>query len=210
MIDSVHLYVTAWESGGVFLFDFDFETGTVQFREQYLDGVDGFDALAGAEELVAGPDGSVLYVAGHDDDAIAVLARAPDGTLTPRDVQALPDGVVGVTKIATLGSRRLVALAETEDLGKGVMLVYDLDSVDGRLTLSQSFVEGEDGVVGLPGRHSLDAGFAYSPSTLSTSPDGRHVYIRRKSPQSITVFTTDLHADDFESGDLSRWTSIGP
>ena len=65
------------------------------FVEVHKDGVGRVDGLDGADSVTVSPDGSHLYAAGFDDDALAVFSRnSTTGALTFVEVQV--DGVAGV------------------------------------------------------------------------------------------------------------------
>ena len=63
--------------------------------EVHKDGVNGVDGLNGAYWVTVSPDGSHLYIAGLNDDAVAVFSRNSEtGRLTFMERQK--DGVDGV------------------------------------------------------------------------------------------------------------------
>ncbi|HSL94919.1 MAG TPA: beta-propeller fold lactonase family protein, partial [Thermoleophilia bacterium] len=71
------------------------EYGRLSLRQSFFDGAGGVDGLGGARAVRVSRDGKNVYVAGEDDDALAVFSREEvGGTLT--FVEAQFDGVGGV------------------------------------------------------------------------------------------------------------------
>ncbi len=69
--------------------------GRLSLRQSFFDGAGGVDGLSGARAVRVSRDGKNVYVAGEDDDALAVFSREEvGGTLT--FVEARFDGVGGV------------------------------------------------------------------------------------------------------------------
>ena len=52
----------------------DATTGALTFVEVHKNVVGGVDGLDGADSVTVSPDGKHLYVAGFDDDAVAVFS----------------------------------------------------------------------------------------------------------------------------------------
>jgi uncharacterized repeat protein (TIGR01451 family) len=96
-----HLYAASLTDDAVVVFERQTaetagDFGVLTFVDAYRNGVGGFSGFDGAESVTVSPDGSYLFVAALNDDAVAVLRRDwTSGTLTP--VEVLRDGVGGVT-----------------------------------------------------------------------------------------------------------------
>ena len=79
--DGAHAYVTGATSNSVSHFTVNVGTGEIAEQQTITDGVGGVDGLAGASGAALNPAGNRLYVAGPGDNAVAVFARAADGSL---------------------------------------------------------------------------------------------------------------------------------
>jgi cysteine-rich repeat protein len=104
--DGKHVYATGSNDNAVAAFSRDGTTGALTFVEAKFDGVGGVDGLKasskttspGPSSVAVSPDGMFVYVAGQDDDAVAVFRRnATTGALT--FIEAKFDGADGVTGI---------------------------------------------------------------------------------------------------------------
>ncbi len=84
------LFVKGW--GTVAVFGREPIEGRLSFLEALFDGVDGVDGIAAGSDLAVSPDGRNLYVAGHDDDALAVFRIAKENQ--PPTADAGPDQVL--------------------------------------------------------------------------------------------------------------------
>jgi cysteine-rich repeat protein len=156
--------------------------GGLTFLEAVTDG-GGVDGLAGSIALAVTGDGAHLYVAGADDDAVAVFRRdAVTGLLTFVEVET--DGQGGVS-----GLRVPSALALSPDgahlyaTGKesNALVVFARDAGTGAL----AFVEVvRDDLAGVDG---LD-----HPSGVAVSPDGANVYATGEHDDAVAVFSRDL------------------
>ena len=61
----------------------DPQAGTLAFVEEFTDNTNGVDGLENGWSVAASPDGRNVYVAGFDDDSLAVFARdTSSGSLT--------------------------------------------------------------------------------------------------------------------------------
>jgi cysteine-rich repeat protein len=93
--DGMHAYVSSFSEDSVAVFQRDPATGALAFVEVQRDGMAGIDGLEFANFVAVSPDGAHVYVAGTNDDGIAVFRRDPvTGALT--FVEAQKDGVAGV------------------------------------------------------------------------------------------------------------------
>jgi uncharacterized repeat protein (TIGR01451 family) len=100
---SRNIYVTGHTADSLVVFDRNVEPASEDFGkltivQSFKDGVSGVDGLNGARAVVVSPDGKQVYLAGEDDDAVAVFAReSTGGTLV--FVEARFDGQDGVDGI---------------------------------------------------------------------------------------------------------------
>lgn len=147
--------------------------------------VTGLVGLNQAVHLALSPDGTSLYVAGANDDAVAAFARDPDaGTLTWIDsVQQGIDGVSGLTDVSHVrvspDGEQLYALSPTSDS----VAVFDRGA-GGGLTWRRSY-DGLDFSVGLDGAASAVFDDA-----------GRYLYVAARRANRIVVLERDTSATD--------------
>lgn len=181
--DGAHVYATGSGDDSVVLFARDPATGVLTFVERRRDGVAGVDGLAGAAALALSPDGVHLYVAGTDEDEVAVFARNPaTGALTFLERQE--DGVNGVrsldrplgVSVSPDGGYVYVAASS----GRAV-LVFIRNRTTGRLTFLDRARDGLLGVQGLVGVEGL-----------APSPDGAQLYAAARGSNAVTVFQVTL------------------
>lgn len=193
--DGLNLYLVGREGDAVVVYDRDPATGELSFRESHIDGVDGVTGLEAPRSLTVSRDGANVYAAA--DGSIAVFDRDPaSGALT---------FVEAMTELGTGG----VGLSWTRDIEAGpddravlvagwnALSVFTRDPTTGLLTLEENHFGNDAGVP--------DFGF---PDDLLISPDNADVYLGCDG--AIRVFSWRLRCDDFETGDLSAWSSTVP
>ncbi|TWU47692.1 SdrD B-like domain-containing protein [Rubripirellula reticaptiva] len=116
--------------------------------------------LNGITDVTFHPNGKFVYVAARVADAINVMSVAPNGALSWVDAETFSDNSdldQVRSLVVTPDGSQLVAVAPQAQS----MLVYDINSVNGTLTLAQTVKQGVDGVTNLPG-----------PAKIAISPDG--------------------------------------
>jgi len=102
-----YLYAVSLADDAIVVFEHNRDTdsteyGHLTFLEVYRDNVNLIDGLDGATAVTISPDGSYLYVAGSNDDAVAVFRRNwTDGSLTL--VELVQDGMPGVDGLDGVG-----------------------------------------------------------------------------------------------------------
>ena len=170
-----HLYVAS-RSGAVSVFARDPSTGELTFLEVELDGVGGVDGIEGAYSIAVSPDGAHVYVAGGEEDAIAVFARDPGtGTLTFVEVQR--DGVGAVPPDVISGPSSVVVSADGAHVyvvGYGYVVPYGpalvafaRDGTSGGLTFLEAQRASERGLPASPNYKALAVGPHVYSSTVS-------------------------------------------
>lgn len=176
--DGGHLYVVGY-FGTLTVFARSSVTGELTFIESHTNGLNGVDGIDGASGAVISTDGNHLYVAGTDDDAVALFNRdSTTGRLT--FVQAFFNetngisGLVGPMKIALSpdGSRLMVSGWYGDSL-----VVFSRHTDTGTLTFLQTLTDDTDGVDGLLGAFSL-----------VVSPDDAHVYVAGEYDNGVGIF----------------------
>lgn len=143
------------------------------------DGGGGIDGLAGALALAVTPDGAHVYVAGADDDAIAIFARDA-GTGGLSFVGVARDGSDGVADL-----RVPDALAVSPDGAHvyvtsreaNALVVFARTPATGALAFVQSVRDGVGGVDGID-----------RASGVAVSADGSHVYATGEHDDAVATF----------------------
>ncbi len=147
------------------------------------DDIGGVDGLAGAESLTITPDGLNVYVAGFDDDAIAVFRRNLD-TNALEFVEAQFDGggevevLDAAIDVETVPNGSLVFATGFGDDG---ITVFTRDAQTGRLTFLEAATDGSGGANALDGARNI-----------TVAPDGSTVYVLAELDNAIQVFQADV------------------
>src|SRR5438094_560564 len=180
--DGVHVYVASKTGDALAVFSRDVDTGALTFVQAKNDGVGKVNGLDGAEGIAISPDGAHVYVAGRNDDSLAVFSRdAATGKLTFIEVQREgQNGVLGLfgAKAVTvsLDGANLYVAGGYDD----ALVVFDRNPETGMLTSVQLL---EDGVGGVNGLNGADA--------VAVSPDGTHVFVTGSVDNALAVFERD-------------------
>ncbi|RLE17312.1 MAG: hypothetical protein DRJ65_22970, partial [Acidobacteria bacterium] len=192
--DGQHLYVAAYNSGTVVVFERDPADGRLSFIEVETDGVNDPSDLGGevnglhfASDVVVSADGANVYVAGQGDSAVAVFERDTDagsGTLGrlsfmefETDGAGGAEGLDGATALAiTTDGNHLYVTGYNDN----AIAVFSRDA-SGVLDWADVVVHGVGGVDGLLGA-----------SGVAVSDDDRYVYSCGNLSDAVTVFTRDM------------------
>lgn len=219
--DGRNVYVAAAGSDALSVFARNRRTGTLRqlgggagcFSQRPGGGCTPARALNEPTSVAVSPDGERVYVAGRRfPSAVAVFARAADGTLTQ---SAGPAGCVSRLGGSDCAPAR--ALSSPEEVvvtpdSRHVLVasmrskaVVVLSAGPGGLTQPA----GSGGCIALGGAEGCASGRALrGPVDLAISPDGRYVYVASSIADAVTV----LHRDT-ATGALSqprgRWGCLG-
>ncbi len=151
------------------------------------DGVGGVEGLGGPIAMALSPDGAHAYVAGAPDSTLTVLQRDPrTGTLS--FVGKKVNGVGGVIGLGGPAGPRAVDVSPdgrhvyAAGAADGGVAVFARDAGTGTLTFVEAERDGIGGVEGLGGAWSV-----------TTSPDGRHLYVASYADQAVAAFARDAN-----------------
>src|SRR5205823_3772195 len=196
-------------SSDLVVFSRDAASGALSFVETKRDNRGNVSGLNGAESVAVSPDGLHVYVAGRNDNAIAVFERdVASGMLTFVEVQRSGsgggEGLLGATSVPVSPDGAHVYAAGSLDGAGGVnglnganavatspdgTYVYVTGSVDAALAVFQrdaatgalTFVEQKrNGVGGVAGLHGAAA--------VAVSPDGYSIYATGSTSDAVADF----------------------
>jgi cysteine-rich repeat protein len=180
--DGAHVYAAANRDDAVAVFQRDPTTGRLAFVERQRDALGGVDGLDGARAVAVSPDGDHVYVAGGNDDALAVFQRdKTTGALTFHQVvrNDAPDisGLNGANSVVVSPDGAHVYAA-----GKSAnsVVVFSRDPGSGALTFRERQQDDTNGVDGLEAAVSV-----------AISPDGKHLYAAGELDDAVAVFQRD-------------------
>ena len=179
--DGKHIYIIN-TNDAILNFELNATTGIPSFIETLRNGTTGIvDGLAKAVSVAISSNNKHIYVAGKDDDAIAVFNRdAIDGKLTFIDVKRV-DGVDGINSvIVSPNGKHVYGASENSN----ALVVFSRDNVTGILSFIEMKQDGVDGIDGLAGANSV-----------VVSPDDQYVYATAGNDNAITVFRRDTDTD---------------
>jgi 6-phosphogluconolactonase (cycloisomerase 2 family) len=156
-------------------------SGTLSLTEVYTDGVNGVDGLNKALGIAMSPDGNSVYVAGKEDDALAVFTRTVSGRLNFVEVQR--DSVGGVDGLdAALAvtvspdGKHVYAMGEYDD----AVALFDRNATTGALSFVKAYRGWLGGINGLNGATAVEI-----------SPDGKYAYATGMYDGAVAVFSRD-------------------
>ena len=165
--DGAHLYVACEDGNGVSVFQRSAASGALTHVESEFDGVGGEDGLQAARSVAVTHNGSYVYVAGDDDDAVAIFSRNPtSGALTYRGM--VKNGVSGPTKMQ---SPSWITIDPDDQFlyvpgwSFSALIAFERQASDGDLILVQELVNA-DGLEGAFGVAASSNGCVYVASFL--------------------------------------------
>src|SRR5205823_4653926 len=126
------------------------------------------------------PDGAHVYVAGRNDDSLAVFSRdAATGALTYVEIQR--DGYAGVVQ-GLLGAKAVAVSPDGAHVYaagslENAVAVFGRDAATGKLTFIEVQREGQNGVLGL-----------FGAKAVTVSLDGANLYVAGGYDDALVVF----------------------
>src|SRR5437763_9190804 len=178
--DGVHVYVASKTGDALAVFSRDVDTGALTFVQAKNDGVGKVNGLDGAEGIAISPDGAHVYVAGRNDDSLAVFSRdAATGALTYVEIQR--DGYAGVVQ-GLLGAKAVAVSPDGAHVYaagslENAVAVFGRDAATGKLTFIEVQREGQNGVLGL-----------FGAKAVTVSLDGANLYVAGGYDDALVVF----------------------
>ncbi|MBA3470745.1 MAG: beta-propeller fold lactonase family protein [Herpetosiphonaceae bacterium] len=189
--DGRHVYVAANNADQVVAYRRDLDTGilteidTFKDGDSYICGIEPLqfcpmDGLDGAYGIRISPDGKYLYITGHNDDSVVVLARQTvTGLLSYRQT---------IKNLANLDDPRGLAISPdgasvyVAGYASDTLVAFKRNSSDGLLTFAQKLTQGQV-LIGSPALDGLDGAFQ-----VAVSPDGASVYAVGAANQAVVGF----------------------
>ncbi len=182
--DGEFLYAVGMFDDSLVSFSRDPSSGGLTYLGRILDDEFGVDGLDGARSLAISPDGMNLYVAGWDDNALALFSRDP----TTGEVGFLGRHKHGEDEIYALdaphhltvspdGKNVYVALWDEDALS-----IYDRDLDTGLLTFNSKLANGAPDGAGT----TVDG--LQGPRAAVVSADGKQLYVVAWNGDSLTTF----------------------
>ena len=201
--DSRSVYVAGMGDDAVVRFGRDPATGTLSPTGCLADNDTGtepcalmIDGLDGVISVTVSADGRNVYASSFIDNAVVVLSRIPDGSLTPigcvEDNDTGPDGcaqsadgldAAQQVAVSRDGLALFVVAQGDEDLAW-----FDRDPNTGALT-PRGCIEDDDG--GADTCAQMSPGLFVAVG-VTVSPDGRTVYTAGLGDDAVAVFDRDL------------------
>jgi len=181
--DGDYLYAAGEYDDAVAIFRRDQANGRLTYANIAKDGVRYVDGLDGACAVTVSPDGNHVYVAGHNDNAVAAFRREPASSALTflhvlKDGVGSVDGLGGVRALAISPDGRHVYAASEDD---NAVAVFQRNPTNGVLSYASVFRES-------PARlyYLIDV------CSVTVSPTGDYVYTAAPGTRSsVAVFRRD-------------------
>ncbi len=177
--DGNHLYVAGSIDNALAVFSRNTLDGTLTYLTTYWNNVDGVEGIAGAYYIDIPADGNHVYVAGPDENAVAVFRRnVLNGELT--FVQLIQDESGDVSEmnypLALMSSPDGKNLYVTS-FGDHAINVFSRNLATGELTFEEHHKNLVGGITGMES--------TYAPYI---TPDGKHVYVTGQDSDAFVAF----------------------
>ncbi len=170
--DGTSLYAAGSGDSALAVFSRDAATGALRFVEEDKQGSAGVEGLGGASAVAVSPDGANVYVAGTQDNSVAVFVRDA-GTGALAFVERKRDNVDGVSGLAGVGAVAVSPDGNYVYAAGTAIVIFMRDASSGTLTFM-----------------GADAGLK-NPQALAIIPDGSHLYAASSGNNSVAVFVRD-------------------
>jgi 6-phosphogluconolactonase (cycloisomerase 2 family) len=170
--DGKQVYVTGAGDNTLTVFKRAADTGKLTLVETVKNKSNGVEGLEGSTYITISADGNFLYATGFRANSVVVFKRDREtGRLTWVETQKNGtngvDKLCGATALAVSPNGKQLYVASEID---NALAVFSRDGLTGKLVFREAYSNGRDGVQGF-----------FSPRFLTTSADGRQIYVSGKS-----------------------------
>ncbi|MEM1318681.1 MAG: beta-propeller fold lactonase family protein [Bacteroidota bacterium] len=177
--DGKHVYTVSSTSNAVTTFSRNETTGNLTFVNSFTNGEQGVSGISGANDIVVSPDGQQVYVAGTNDDAIAVFNRnAVDGQLT--FVHSLVNNSDG---LSSFEEPEFIAVSPDGNhiyvtaMTSHAVVVFSRNITTGYLNVVETHTDDNNGINNMA-----------APLGVCVSPDGKNVYVASFDESAVNIF----------------------
>ncbi len=230
--DGEHVYVASTTESSVVVFRRNTDAegdpsnfGKLTYVEKLSDGdIQGaltISLLAGADDVVASPDGKFVYVAAGTDNSVSIFRRNTDandvtnfGKLTYTGARYEGDAGSGGAAVGLTGVLDIAVSADGEHLyaagaGSSRIAVFARNQVTGSLKFLEALADGTT-VDCLPVPNTCILGNAGGAAGVAVSADGRHVYLTGGADRALIAFERGGAPPTFEFIGGHPSTPFGP
>jgi len=177
-----YVYSASLDNNAVNTFKRNKNTGRLEFLASQRDGENGIVGLRSPYAVALSPDGTHLYVAGFEENAIVVFQVSPvDGSLQyQRSIFNNTESVEGLSGVFSLSFSPDANFLYATSIDDNALVVFERDVITGDLYFVEKIVNGTDGITE----------FSY-PVATTVSPDGSSLYVSSFDFNAIFVFQRD-------------------
>lgn len=198
--DGKNVYVSSFGEHALTVFTRNLSTGELSFVEAHIDGQGAVQGLQGAYGVTVSSDGNHVYVTGQDDSAVTVFERFNGtGELSYNnsyiDGQNGISGISGATSVSVTPDGNYVYVNSTED---DAVAIFSREVSSGALQHISMIEDGSNGVDGI----------SY-PLSLTSSKDGKNLYIVGFGSASLAVFDIDENTGELDFRESETGEGMG-
>ncbi len=176
--DGAHVYTASDTDAAVTVFSRNPSSGALTFVQAKANGDVGITSLAGAESVTVSPEGTHVYVAAEDANAVTVFSRdASSGQLTLVEVKQNGGGVSGLTRVQSVAVSADGAQVYTASGDDSAVVVFNRNTTTGVLTFVQKHTDGSPPITALGGTE-----------WVAVNPLGVGVYAAADADNALVVF----------------------
>ncbi len=132
-----HVYVVSNTDNALVAFSRNASTGELTYLQTHQEGTNNINGLSGARGVAIRPDGSNVYVAGVNDDALAVFNRdTATGLLEFKQAISNSSGITTLDGVTAVTTSPDGALVYTAALFSNAVTAFSLISTDLQVTMT--------------------------------------------------------------------------